>query len=143
RLPNGYETLLSEKGVSLSHGQRQRLAIARALARQAPILILDEPTTGLDNANERQVMAALEELCQNRTTLLITHALPQARSADRILYLERGVVLEQGTHESLLRTNGRYAMLYRLQTGQGDVSVPSSTFSGSPSRAKITTIGQS
>jgi len=120
RLPSGYETVLTEKGVTLSHGQRQRVAIARALLRPAPILILDEPTAGLDKENEQQVMEALDRLCRRRTTFLITHLLPQAKSADLILYMEQGRILEQGSHESLLQANGRYAMLYQLQAASRD-----------------------
>ncbi len=115
-LPQGYDTVLGERGVTLSHGQRQRLAIARAIIRKAPILILDEPTTGLDTENEHEVLAALEKLYGDRTTFLITHNLQHATSADLILYLERGRLLERGTHEALMRANGRYATLYSIQT---------------------------
>ncbi len=114
-LPEGYDTVIGERGVTLSHGQRQRLAIARAAIRQAPILILDEPTTGLDGENERAVVEALDRLTQGRTTFLITHTLLHAAKADLILYLEDGRVRESGTHHELMRANGRYAALYRLQ----------------------------
>ena len=116
-LPQGYETILGERGVTLSHGQRQRLAIARAAIRQAPILILDEPTTGLDQKNEREVLTALERLYRSRTTFLITHDLRQAASADLILYLENGQLVERGRHDELMRLNGRYAALHRAQAG--------------------------
>ena len=116
-LPQGYETILGERGVTLSHGQRQRLAIARAAIRQAPILILDEPTTGLDQKNEREVLTALERLYRSRTTFLITHDLRQAASADLILYLENGQLVERGRHDELMRLNGRYAVLHRAQAG--------------------------
>lgn len=114
-LPNGYDTVLGERGVTLSHGQRQRLAIARAALRKAPLLILDEPTTGLDRKNERAVLDALERLYRERTTFLITHDLSHATRADQVLYLDEGRLVERGTHETLLRANGRYAALWRLQ----------------------------
>lgn len=113
--PTGYETELGERGVTLSGGQRQRIAIARAAIRNAPILILDEPTTGLDKRNERAVMTALERLAQGRTTFLITHDLHLIARADLILYLEDGQIVEQGTHAELMRATGRYAALYTLQ----------------------------
>src|SRR5207237_4441719 len=97
-LPQGYDTLLGERGVTLSHGQRQRIAIARAAVRKAPLLILDEPTTGLDEENERAVLDALERLAAGRSTFLITHDLRLASGADLILYLEKGRVLERGKH---------------------------------------------
>lgn len=117
-LPQGYDTVLGERGVTLSHGQRQRLAIARAAIRQAPILILDEPTTGLDKQNEREVLDALAQLYHGRTTFLITHELQHAVSADSILYLENGRIIERGTHGSLIRLNGRYAAMFRAQLRQ-------------------------
>ncbi|HEY9627461.1 MAG TPA: ABC transporter ATP-binding protein [Coleofasciculaceae cyanobacterium] len=114
-LPQGYDTILGERGATLSGGQRQRLAIARAAIRQAPILILDEPTTGLDPENKQAIVEALERLAQNSTTFLITHELSLVTRSDLILYLEDGQVLEQGTHLQLMRLNGRYAALYRMQ----------------------------
>jgi ATP-binding cassette subfamily B protein len=114
-LPRGYDTVLGERGVTLSGGQRQRIAIARAAIRKAPILILDEPTAGLDEENERAVLEALERLARGRTTFFITHDLRLAARADLILYLEAGRVLERGTHTELMDTNNRYAGLYRLQ----------------------------
>ena len=115
RLPQGYETILGERGVTLSQGQRQRIAIARAAIRRTPILILDEPTTGLDHENETAVMKALERLDAARTTFLITHSLPQARRADLVLYLENGRIVERGTHDELMQAGGRYASMFRLQ----------------------------
>jgi ATP-binding cassette subfamily B protein len=116
-LPEGYDTVLGERGVTLSGGQRQRLAIARAALRQAPILILDEPTTGLDEDNERAVLEALERLARGRTTFFISHDLRLAARADLVLYLEDGRVLEHGAPEKLLQGDGRYATLYRQQLG--------------------------
>ena len=118
--PQGYDTILGERGATLSGGQRQRIAIARAAIRNTPILILDEPTTGLDKQNEHMVMTALEHLAQNRTTFLITHNLHMATDADVILYLEDGQVLEQGTHSELIQLNGHYAALYQMQTAVRD-----------------------
>jgi ATP-binding cassette subfamily B protein len=115
RLPQGYETVLGERGVTLSQGQRQRIAIARAAIRRTPILILDEPTTGLDHENETAVMNALERLDAARTTFLITHSLAQARRADLVLYLEQGRIIERGTHDELMQAGGRYAGMFQLQ----------------------------
>ena len=115
RLPEGYEALVSERGTTLSGGQKQRIAIARAILRDAPILILDEPTTGLDAAAEQAVMGALERAAAGRTTLMIAHRLTTVRLADRIVVLDRGRIVEEGTHLELLARGGRYADLYRLQ----------------------------
>ena len=119
-LPNGYDTVLGERGTTLSHGQRQRIAIARAAIRRSPILILDEPTTGLDERNEREVMDALQRVTIGTTTLLITHNLQMASRAHQIIFLEGGRVVEQGTHHELLRRESRYALLYKLQSNQAD-----------------------
>jgi ATP-binding cassette subfamily B protein len=117
-LPQGYETVLGERGATLSGGQRQRLAIARAAIRQAPILIFDEPATGLDEENQRTILDALEHLGHGKTTIFITHDLRQAKRADCIYFLEHGAVAEQGTHEELMQSAGRYAALYRMQTSR-------------------------
>jgi ATP-binding cassette subfamily B protein len=114
-LPEGYDTVVGERGATLSGGQRQRIAIARAAIRNAPIVILDEPTVGLDNHSERLVTDALDRLTQTSTTFLITHDLRTAQNADQIFYLEGGQVLERGTHEQLMRLGKHYATLYRLQ----------------------------
>jgi ATP-binding cassette subfamily B protein len=119
-LPQGYDTVLGERGVTLSGGQRQRLAIARAAIRKAPILILDEPTTGLDEENERGVLEALARLAQGRTTFFISHDLQLAARTDLVLYLERGRILERGAHTLLIQGDGRYATLYRQQTAALD-----------------------
>ena len=114
-LPDGYDTMLGERGATLSGGQRQRIAIARAAVRNAAIVILDEPTTGLDNESEYLVTEALQRLTHNRTTFWISHNLHATHDADQILYLEQGQLLEHGSHHHLMALNGRYAQLYRLQ----------------------------
>jgi len=117
-LPNGYETVLGERGVTLSQGQRQRLALARAAIRKAPLLILDEPMTGLDKNNERAVAESLDRLDYGCTTFLITHDMQHASRAHLILYLENGRIVERGTHTQLLHLNGRYALIFRMQSSQ-------------------------
>jgi ATP-binding cassette subfamily B protein len=115
-LPQGYDTILGERGATLSGGQRQRIAIARAAIRQAPILILDEPTVGLDSENAQTVLAALDRLSSGRTTFFISHDLRWAARADLILYIEHGCVAECGTHAELIRANRRYAHAYGLHS---------------------------
>jgi ATP-binding cassette subfamily B protein len=119
-LPDGYDTMLGERGATLSGGQRQRIAIARAAVRKAPIVVLDEPTVGLDNENEHAVTEALRRLTRNCTTFLITHDLRAATDADLIFYIEQGKILEQGTHKELLHLGQRYAALYQLQSAIGN-----------------------
>ena len=114
-LPNGYASIVGERGVMLSGGQKQRLAIARALLKDAPILLLDEATSALDAESERYVQIALERLMQGRTTLVIAHRLATIRDADRILVLDKGRLIDQGTHDQLVLKGGRYAELARLQ----------------------------
>ncbi len=114
-LPNGYETEIGELGLRLSGGQRQRIAIARALLKDAPILVLDEATSALDNESERLVQDALDVLMRGRTTLVIAHRLSTIRSADRIVVLVRGRIVEEGAHEQLLALNAEYRKLYDLQ----------------------------
>jgi len=115
RLPQGMDTPLGERGVTLSGGQRQRLSIARALLADRPILLLDEATSALDAAAERLVQQALEALEHGRTTLVIAHRLATVQHADRIVVMERGALVAQGTHAELMREGGLYASLARLQ----------------------------
>jgi ATP-binding cassette subfamily B protein len=117
RLPQGFDTLIGERGVTLSGGQRQRLAIARAILRAAPLLLLDEATSSLDAESETLVQTALERLMQGRTTIVIAHRLATVLSCDRILVMDQGRVVEEGTHESLAAAGGLYARLAKLQFG--------------------------
>jgi subfamily B ATP-binding cassette protein MsbA len=115
KLPNGYETVIGESGIKLSGGERQRISIARALLKDAPILILDEATSSLDTEAEIEVQEALDQLMKSRTTLVIAHRLSTIRNADRIVALVEGRIVEDGTHESLLARKGEYYKLYKLQ----------------------------
>ncbi len=115
RMPEGYDTIVGERGVTLSGGQRQRIAIARAIIRNTPILILDEPSSGLDAASEKLVFEALDRLMKDKTSIVVAHRLSTVRSADVIFVLEAGAIVEQGRHEELLKTNGLYSKLYELQ----------------------------
>ena len=114
-LPQGFDTVIGESGARLSGGQQQRLSIARALLKDAPILILDEATSSLDTESEREVQRALENLMQNRTTIVIAHRLSTIKNADRIIVLKEGRLVEEGTHSQLLALGGEYSGLYRLQ----------------------------
>jgi ATP-binding cassette subfamily B protein len=114
-LPEGYDTFLGERGVRLSGGQRQRIAIARAMLKNSPLLLLDEATSALDAESERMVQAALESAMKDRTTLVIAHRLATVQQADRIIVLDHGKLVEQGTHDSLVAANGVYARLAALQ----------------------------
>jgi len=117
KMPDGYDTMVGERGLTLSGGQRQRIGIARALIRNAPILILDEPTAALDTESERLVMEALQRLMKGRTVITIAHRLSTIRDAHKIIVLKDGVVAEQGTHDELVAKNGIYADLHRVQVG--------------------------
>ena len=113
--PDGYDTIVGERGVKLSGGQRQRIAIARALLKDPAILILDEATSSLDSESERLVQDALETLMQGRTTFVIAHRLSTVRRADRIVVLNQGRIVEEGTHEQLLSNAGLYKRLHEIQ----------------------------
>ena len=118
-MPEGYQTRIGERGITLSGGQRQRLAIARALLKDAPVLLLDEATSALDAENETLVQAALENIMQDRTTLVIAHRLATVLEADRILVMDGGKIVEEGTHQSLVAAGGLYARLASLQFSSG------------------------
>ena len=118
-MPEGYDTMVGERGVTLSGGQRQRIAIARAVIRDTPILILDEPTVGLDAASEQSVIEALDKLMKGRTSVVIAHNLDTIRHADVIFVLKECELVEQGTHDALMAINGVYAELHRIQTPEG------------------------
>lgn len=115
RMPQGYDTMVGERGVTLSGGQRQRIAIARAIIRQAPILILDEPSSGLDAASEEIVFEALERLMAGKTAMVIAHRLATVRRAHIIFVVDQGTIVQRGTHNELLRSGGLYAELYEIQ----------------------------
>jgi subfamily B ATP-binding cassette protein MsbA len=114
-MPQGLQTMIGENGVRLSGGQRQRLAIARALLKNAPVLILDEATSALDTESERVVQAALDTLMQGRTTLIIAHRLSTIEKANRIVVLQKGTIVEVGSHAELLARDRLYAHLYKIQ----------------------------
>ena len=114
-LPDGLNTVVGDQGILLSGGQRQRIAIARALLKDAPILILDEATSALDSESEQHIQKALDQLMENRTTLVIAHRLSTIENADRIIVLSKGQIVEEGTHEELINNNAEYASLHRLQ----------------------------
>jgi ATP-binding cassette, subfamily B, bacterial len=120
RLPQGYHTVIGERGATLSGGERQRLSIARALLKNAPILILDEPTSALDAESESLLLEALSRLTQGRSTFIIAHRLSTIRRATRIIVLQDGAIAESGTHEELLRRGGLFARLHEIQFGGGN-----------------------
>ena len=126
-LPEGYDTMVGERGATLSGGQRQRIAIARALAQNPRILIFDEATSALDYESEAAIQANMREICRGRTVLVVAHRLSTIRMADRILVLDRGRIVEDGTHDQLLPQGGRYARLWRLQSGGPDMVLAGSS----------------
>jgi len=115
KMPDGYDTIIGERGVTLSGGQRQRIAIARAFIRRTPILILDEPTTGLDATASELVLRGLETLIRKQTTIIISHNLNLIRAADTIVVVNEGQIVQVGTHRRLLRQGGQYADFYAKQ----------------------------
>jgi subfamily B ATP-binding cassette protein MsbA len=115
QLPEGFDTIIGESGVRLSGGERQRLSIARALLKNAPILVLDEATSALDSESEREVQRALDNLMKDRTTLVIAHRLSTIKNADRIIVIKNGFIVEEGSHETLLALHGEYESLYTIQ----------------------------
>jgi ATP-binding cassette subfamily B protein/subfamily B ATP-binding cassette protein MsbA len=130
RLPQGYDTLVGEQGATLSEGERQRLTIARALLRHAPILILDEPTSSVDAETEALIMQGIERLSVGRTTFVIAHRLSTVRKADRIVVLRQGRIVEQGSFAELMQLQGAFATLYRTQLRGEDSLSPTDEFTG-------------
>jgi subfamily B ATP-binding cassette protein HlyB/CyaB len=116
-MPDGYDTTVGERGESLSGGQRQRIAIARALVTNPRVLIFDEATSALDYESERIIQDNMREIAKGRTVIIVAHRLSTVRRSHRILTLDRGRLVEDGTHDELVRTGGRYASLYELQSG--------------------------
>lgn len=141
--PMGHDTIVGEQGVKLSGGQRQRMSIARAVLKDAPILILDEATSSLDTESEIEVQQALENLMKDRTTFIIAHRLSTIRNADRIVVIIDGEIVEEGPHEELLRKNGEYAKYYKLQFSDGGEVVPLNSARTMPAKARKLLSGDS
>ncbi|HYA43453.1 MAG TPA: ABC transporter ATP-binding protein, partial [Syntrophobacteraceae bacterium] len=137
RLPDKYDTIVGEQGATLSEGERQRITIARAILRNSPILILDEPTSSVDAETEALIMEGLEQLTSGRTTFIIAHRLSTVRKADRIVVLGKGKIVEQGPFNDLLKGQGPFAALYNSQFGDRDSAIPRGAgtgLSGDPAR---------
>jgi subfamily B ATP-binding cassette protein MsbA len=137
RLPQGYETLVGERGVKLSGGQRQRIAIARALLKDPAVLVLDEATSNLDTESERLIEDAMERLLVGRTTLIIAHRLSTVRRADRIIALDHGRIVEEGTHAELLARGGVYARLYQRQFRDDDPAGAAASITNAADRSTL------
>ena len=120
-LPDGYETIAGESGVRISGGQKQRIAIARAMIKNAPILLLDEATSSLDSDSEKKVQIALDKLIKNKTALVIAHRLSTVRNVDKIYVIDKGIVVEEGDHDSLIKNDGLYSFLFKTQFPESDV----------------------
>ncbi len=123
-LPNGWETLVGERGLKLSGGEKQRVAIARVILKSPPILLFDEATSSLDSESEQEILVALDRLARDQTTLAIAHRLSTITDSDRIVFIEEGAIVEQGTHEELLERDGRYAELWRIQAEEQEDEPP-------------------
>jgi len=117
-LPESYDTIIGERGASLSGGQRQRIAIARALINNPRILIFDEATSALDYESESIIQQNMKSICKGRTVIIVAHRLAAVRHCDRIITVEKGRIVEDGAHEELVKTGGRYATLYSMQSGE-------------------------
>ena len=130
RLPGKYETEIGERGAQLSGGERQRISVARAFLKDAPILILDEPTSAIDSKTEAVILDALDKLMLGRTTFMVAHRLSTIRNADKILVLNHGELVEQGSHEELLTRDGLYKQLHDMQTKRVERKIASAFVEG-------------
>lgn len=117
-MPEGCHTRIGEKGQNLSGGQRQRISIARAILKNSPIIVLDEATSALDNETEASIQRSIDRLCRQKTLIIIAHRLSTIRKADKIIVLENGEIIEEGSHEELLKRDQLYASQWRIQTGE-------------------------
>ena len=115
--PEGYNTMVGDRGIKLSGGQRQRIAIARAFLQKAPIILIDEATSALDSETEKIIQRSLNKISKGKTALVIAHRLSTLSTMDRIIVLDKGRIVETGTHKQLLRKNGKYAQMWKNQTG--------------------------